>query len=102
MGRNQQLETLTHVLERIQSTLPGYSITFHRKYLDSIGANAIDVVMQADGMAREFIPINDTRSKEVRFQRLREPLAMDDPRRTYVAPDQRDGFTFDGNYWSPL
>lgn len=99
--RRDQIQTLSYVVDKIRSTLPGNSVTVHRKTLEAIGENAVDDVMQTEGFDREFSVFIDQRSKEVRFIRLSEPLADDDERRTYVATGQRAGFTFDGNYWRP-
>jgi len=101
MGNRQQ-QTLNYVAVSISELQPGHIAKFPRQYLSDIGQDVIDQVMALVPDSDRCISVfEDLRANQFRFRRLSQPLSEDDSRRTYVPTDQRERWTWDGQYWTP-
>lgn len=90
---------------------PGQRITISRNVLAAIGSSqllgilgptwsAVDRILEnIVGSSYEFVAREDVMTGDVTFERLQRPLEVSDPRLTYVAPDRRDRFRREGEYY---
>lgn len=108
------------VIESIARTVgnlhPGEAIEVSQHLLQEAGSarltgewgplwSPVDRIMEKIvGSSYDIIYHENIRTGNVTFERLPEPLSIDDGRRSYVSPDRREkyGFTRTGVFWSRL
>lgn len=101
--RDEQMNnTLRWITSEVSRLKPRESITINRNLLGKVHAmppwTPPERVMENVIGSSYDIVMDATPYGDVRYTRLQKPLA--DGRRTYVSPDRRHYFTFDGMYWS--
>lgn len=103
------MPSLRFAVDTVKRIKPGCSITLSSSILDDIGparltpdatwSPAERVLENVIGSSYEFQIVESPDSRNVEIHRLSCPL--DDGRRTYVSPDRRHHYNFDGQFFSP-
>src|SRR5262245_26354129 len=104
---------LQFIRNKVAGLRPGQRITFTAlvmleaeprglfSLLREIGRPADRVLDNIIGSAYEYGYFDNPEDRSTTFYRLPQPLPSDGPSRTYVSPDRRHHYTYDGRLWQP-